>query len=44
MGTEANNRAVLDTALRAYVGALNALDEAAFIACFRDNCLLRDPY
>lgn len=37
-------RQTLDAALAAYVAALNALDEQRFFACFRSNCVVRDPY
>lgn len=35
---------LLNSALDRYVAAMNGLDEARFRACFRDNCLLRDPF
>lgn len=44
MSIEAKDRAALDAAMERYLGALNALDETQFVACFRENCLLRDPY
>ncbi len=37
-------KAVLDAALQCYVSALNALDAERFLACFRSNCVVRDPY
>jgi ketosteroid isomerase-like protein len=37
-------KAALDAALARYVAALGALDEKKFLACFRSNCVVRDPY
>lgn len=36
-------KAVLDDVIARYTDALNALDEDRFIACFRQNCVVRDP-
>lgn len=44
MVTEAKDKAVLDAALQRYLSALNALNEEQFMACFRENCIVRDPY
>lgn len=41
---EPEQKAVLDAALARYVVALNALDVSRFMACFRSNCVVRDPY
>ncbi len=41
---EPEHRATLDSAVDRYVAALNALDEKRFLACFRGNCVVRDPY
>ncbi len=38
------NKSGLDQAVARYVAALNALDEARFLAIFRANCVVRDPY
>ena len=40
----AEQQSVLDTAMARYVAALSALDEQAFLSCFRNNCVVRDPY
>lgn len=41
--TESSINALIDLATR-YVAALNALDNDAFLNCFRANCVVRDPY
>ena len=41
---EPSDKANLDTVLDCYLAAMNALDESRFLACFRENALLRDPY
>jgi limonene-1,2-epoxide hydrolase len=38
------NKSILDQAVAHFVAALNALDEARFLAIFRANCVVRDPY
>ena len=37
-------KASLDNAVASYIAALNALNEEQFLACFRANCLVRDPF
>jgi hypothetical protein len=37
-------KAVLDNAVANYTTALNALSEDQFLACFRSNCVVRDPF
>ena len=34
----------LDNAIASYTAALNALSEEQFLACFRSNCVVRDPF
>jgi ketosteroid isomerase-like protein len=41
---EPEKQAVLDAAIKRYVAAMNALDEQQFLSCFRNNCVIRDPY
>jgi ketosteroid isomerase-like protein len=41
---EPEKKATLDAAVSKYVAALNALDADRFVACFRKNCVVRDPY
>lgn len=37
-------KAILDNAVANYAAALNALNEDQFLACFRGNCVVRDPF
>ncbi len=39
-----DQKAKLDEAVEEYVAALNDLDAGRFLACFRGNCLVRDPH
>ncbi|GEM_PF-2201556 len=41
---DSEQKAVLDAAMQRYLAALNEMDEDRFLACFRHNCVVRDPY